>query len=910
LLSSSSEILTFVSSLLFYFQVMIPSFYFLQKSHFANGCKFDHRGLDCTQSTTMSFDWNLSSDEETEDVWKEGKGYASVAADPNSGENGEARAEWLSNEAGNNENEFEQDSNDDDSVDWEDAEDGSVDEDEKKRENVSDDDRKPAARITPLQPITLTLDSSEEAPTRKKAARVRRSKWRYEQLPPNLQDTVRNVNQTHLLVLISRAAHASRLSCDAELLSLCLSVIPRVHADASRKNVHKSNEACWYAPAISDVEFMLEWFMLWMPSGRQKSSMSGSKRKRNGRGRGRYRRIKPDSSPEVVQLNDGVDVLPSLERLKVCMRRRSKEKWSSNETCLLFLAMTRALQYRVRYVQAMDGVPLDLEVDHPILQHWGNVFRTVSAGTSRCMPTTPEMMGEDIKSEMKSGYTVTSAQSSVQAASQQPLMGWVEVLCQVQGKMRWVHVDPVRRVMNKPSQVEVWWACSMKDDADCDARKSAMARKRSSTLSVKPGVLSYALAVEHAAFASHSGDNNTDDDGDDVPVRYMDVTPRYAHSWVSTLRRRGVLRGKRDVTPAELQEQWWAKTISKLNSKSGCDDSNETLAAKVDKSGGSAEDAIMLDESDDDGVRGQEEEVDESDERKPAAKTDVNDGDKLFAAAAEYHEEEELKATMKDEAIPTSKAAFRTHPIYVLPSLLNKAEVLAPDAKFCGVCKGEFVYRRSDVSVARPARKWLYHGRRVREAEMDKPVQRVKARQKSLPKSFKALKSYGVGATNDGSEEARDEIIAQANKPLEDDMERLYAVWQTDAWSPAYVGPNDEIPVNEYKNVELELLNPGLVHVEERGVALTAKTLGIAYAPCLLGFEGRHGNRTPTIRGIVVHAHNEALLRDAHAAVMLQQEQDEEEDRRSAALQRWRRLMLGLLNKARIDREYGQSKDD
>ena len=63
-----------------------------------------------------------------------------------------------------------------------------------------------------------------------------------------------------------------------------------------------------------------------------------------------------------------------------------------------------------------------------------------------------------------------------------------------------------------------------------------------------------------------------------------------------------------------------------------------------------------------------------------------------------------------------------------------------------------------------------------------------------------------------------------------DGKEDIFASWQTDPWSPAPVGPTDPIPVNEYKNIELELLNPGLVHIEERGIAKVAKQLGMYVA--------------------------------------------------------------------------------
>jgi xeroderma pigmentosum group C-complementing protein len=307
----------------------------------------------------------------------------------------------------------------------------------------------------------------------------------------------------------------------------------------------------------------------------------------------------------------------------------------------------------------------------------------------------------------------------------------------------------------------------------------------------------------------------------------------------------------------------------------------------------SQDDAIVLDDSDKDD--------DNDDKKKPAVQT-ATPMDEV-----DNHETEELNESASSEAIPTSKAAFNRHPLYVIPSVLNSTEVLAPDAskRMCGVFKGELVYRRSDVSTSRAAKKWLYQGRKVLEHEMSKPIKRAKVRKKASGGGFQALQSYGVGTVNDGTEERRAHEIEKATQPLEDGMENLYAVWQTERWEPSPVGPGDTIPVNEYKNIELELMNPGLVHIDQRGVAGVAKKLSIPYAPCLLGFEGHQGNRTPTIRGIVVHQHNEQLLREANVEVTSHAIEEEHENRRKAMHRRWKKLLAGLLLKDRLEREYG-----
>ena len=77
------------------------------------------------------------------------------------------------------------------------------------------------------------------------------------------------------------------------------------------------------------------------------------------------------------------------------------------------------------------------------------------------------------------------------------------------------------------------------------------------------------------------------------------------------------------------------------------------------------------------------------------------------------------------------------------------------------------------------------------------------------------------------------------------------------------------------------------------------------YAPCLLGFEGHGGNRAPNIRGIVVHVHNEDLLREASVEVQSKNIEDENEKRRREIYTRWKKLLVGVLTKDRLEREYG-----
>ena len=72
-----------------------------------------------------------------------------------------------------------------------------------------------------------------------------------------------------------------------------------------------------------------------------------------------------------------------------------------------------------------------------------------------------------------------------------------------------------------------------------------------------------------------------------------------------------------------------------------------------------------------------------------------------------------------------------------------------------------------------------------------------------------------------------------------------------------------------------------------------------------MGFEGHGGNRTPSIRGIVVHEHNAELLKEAYGGFESHVLEQQAEQRQQRILQRWSKLIRGVLLKERLDRQYG-----
>ena len=520
---------------------------------------------------------------------------------------------------------------------------------------------------------------------------------------------------------------------------------------------------------------------------------------------------------------------------------------------------------------ALDPIGCDLDVNHPLFlrRNVGNIFLALSKGKGTSVRVNAEKLpktSEGVESEdLEMGREI----------------GWVEILCRSLSKnsrkseskrkqYRWMHVDPGRNLIDQPDAVEDVFKSIVRGDVG--ARKVSIA---------------YSLAVEHIP-----PDSNGLLDGEEEAhlrqLRLTDVTPRYAGSWSQSLRLRGPTTSRTDTA---TDNAWWTETLKIIN-RVHQNPGQVQSSTKLKTSGASEQQAIEIEDSSD----------------------EIGVGKSLQDEAIDSDEKIELLGSAASEAIPTSKAAFNNHPIYAISSVLNTNEVFAPDAKsrICGIFKGVPVFRRNDVHTALPAKKWLYQGRKVKDNEIRKPAKRVKARRRPTPKGFKPLRSYGVGAGNDGSDEARRRDIAKGSEfELEEEnegMQNLYAIWQTLPWSPIPVGPNDPIPVNEYNNVELKLLNPGLVHLEEPRMSLVAKKLGIPYAPCLLGFEGHGGNRTPSFRGIVVHEHNTEILMEAHAEFMSSALEKEHESRTERIRRRWKMLIVGVLTKERLEREYGESK--
>ena len=623
----------------------------------------------------------------------------------------------------------------------------------------------------------------------------------------------------------------------------------------------------------------------------------------------------------------------------------------------------------MRYVSALETISTDLTVNHPLFQI-ASTKSTLESNIPKIldhmlkkatMEDTCDMNKASRKISKQKSNDVKKEANSDHKSNPFSAIGWVEFLCtssartqkkncknqmkytssksshantnfpkKVKSKSQssspscsqWIHVDVHRELFNKPLQVEsiLYHISEQQKEYETKNRKRRKSKKLNQRLR-KP--VSFVLAVEHPDPRSHSSisSDHTNERKDTrlhnninpnqlfqlQSARLTDVSPRYANVWSQTLLLRGtnVSTGKHRAiatTPVHLKcsNVWWKNTLKTLNNSLRHNYNDDVL----EKSQATFETKMIRMEVPDKVDFSRNKSSDGKNRSNGTKLVDVisineDDNEKTFSDQEEDHESQDI-----NEPLPTSMKAFNNHPLYALRSQLNQNEVLSPHANnnICGMFKGEFVFRRRDVSIARTAKKWLYEGRKVIDDQLGKPVKKTKKKISSKNGKFKVLETYGI------MKQDQTFSINDGKQDEDDGMDHRYGKWQTTSWTPPYILPTDSLPINEYKNIEKALINPGLVHLPQPYIAKVAKMLGVPYAPCLLGFEGHRGNRTPKIQGIVVHEHNEEILREAFVEWESSLIEKEAVARRKEILRRWARLTRGLLTRDRLEREYGDGK--
>ncbi|OAF62082.2 hypothetical protein VC83_01612 [Pseudogymnoascus destructans] len=265
-----------------------------------------------------------------------------------------------------------------------------------------------------------------------------------------------------------------------------------------------------------------------------------------------------------------------------------------------------------------------------------------------------------------------------------------------------------------------------------------------------------------------------------------------------------------------------------------------------------------------------------------------------FKTDLDQIEDIELQTIEGREPMPTSIADFKGHPRYVLERDLRRNEVLVDPHEIGKVASGrdansaggkgkkiESVFRRGDVKTVRSADGWYRLGREVKVGEQP-------------------MKSRAARRIANDDEETGDVAL------YTEDQTVLYE-------APPVV--DGRVPKNVYGNLDVyveSMVPKGGVHLPYPDAARAARLLGISYSDAVTGFEFRGRQGTAIIKGVVIASE----YQEAVEAVVQGFKDDEwhaKEERRSmAALRMWKRFMVGLRIKERVDAYEieGEEKED
>ncbi|KAK6351238.1 hypothetical protein TWF718_004408 [Orbilia javanica] len=249
------------------------------------------------------------------------------------------------------------------------------------------------------------------------------------------------------------------------------------------------------------------------------------------------------------------------------------------------------------------------------------------------------------------------------------------------------------------------------------------------------------------------------------------------------------------------------------------------------------------------------------------------------------------------EGIPKSLAAMKNHPVFAIEEQLRQNEVIHPKVE-CGTMTGKNkkpipVYRRQNVKQVKSATQWYMLGREIKAGEQ--PLKHKKAR-----KAKRASDPDDMDLDEMGDMDGMDT--------------GMYAHFQTILYQPdPCIGPI--VPKNAYGNIDIyvpSMLPEGGVHIPHKLARVAADFLGIGgfVADAVTGFDFRNGGKsTPVINGVVAGIECEEGIWEMIEHIEKEQEEEADEVRRLTALNLWRKFLVGLRIKERVD-EYAMDDEE
>ncbi|KAA1096428.1 hypothetical protein PGT21_016568 [Puccinia graminis f. sp. tritici] len=255
-----------------------------------------------------------------------------------------------------------------------------------------------------------------------------------------------------------------------------------------------------------------------------------------------------------------------------------------------------------------------------------------------------------------------------------------------------------------------------------------------------------------------------------------------------------------------------------------------------------------------------------------------------YKLGRDIKEDTEIEKARVTEAMPTTVTGFKNHPKYALERHLRREEVIYPKRPI-GTFRGDSVYPRSSVIVCKSTETYMREGKRVKGGE--NPLKMVKPRAVTINRKRET------------------ELLKMDGQPVP--LQGLFAEWQTELLIPPPI-VDGVVPRNGYGNFDLfapHMLPQGAKHLPYKGIAKTAKKLKVSYADAVVSFEFHRSRATPLIDGIIVPELDAEFVLDAYWTSEEAQEVKEFEKLEERCLKRWKKLIIGLRIRQRLQREYG-----
>ena len=283
-----------------------------------------------------------------------------------------------------------------------------------------------------------------------------------------------------------------------------------------------------------------------------------------------------------------------------------------------------------------------------------------------------------------------------------------------------------------------------------------------------------------------------------------------------------------------------------------------------------------------------------------------------FGTRSDGDERTELKTLRLNEQMPTSKNAFRTHPLYAIESLLPQNQIVH-NGEPVGFFKGEKVFRREAISIVRTEKQWKQMCRIITEDQWDLPAKVVCRKLRSVGGSNskidgKLSSDEETPAPNifrhDPDKETDESIVA--NVPL-------FGIWQTEPYVPPSVDEKGRIPRNEFGNWEVWSeghVPHGAVHIDLPKIASTVKELNVDYVPAVCGFERNQGRTVPVQRGILVLESMAETILAAHERIIQERKKKQMLQHHQKIIGHWQRFLMRYRIKQYVKDKYDDDSDD